>query len=55
MKTMTQFIFVAQLRSSEVKTDAAELMIVQTAEYKGERLLKLLYVPHTRGKNSKPQ
>lgn len=49
MKTMTRFIFVAQLRSNEGSTDAAELMIVQTAEYKGERLLKLLYVPHTHG------
>ena len=47
MKIMTQFIFVAQLRSDEGVIDAAELMIIQTAEYKGERLLKLLYVLHT--------
>lgn len=55
MNTMTRFIFVAQLRSNEGSTDAAELMIVQTAEYEGERLLKLLYVPHTHGKKSKPR
>lgn len=52
---MTRFIFVAQLRSNKGNTDAAELMIVQTAEYEGERLLKLLYVPHTHGRKSKPR
>ena len=41
LEIMTQFIFVAQLHSNEGSMDAAELMVIRTAEYKGKRLLKL--------------
>ena len=50
---MTRFVFVARLRSLEGSIDTAELVIIQTAEYKGKRLRKLSHVPHTYGKQTK--
>ena len=41
---MMRFFFVTQIRSDNGDIDPPELMVIDSAEYEGERLVKLLYV-----------